>query len=138
VILTSLYFASAKNTDIWCARKGDLHRAFPLNVLMVPSSVHAVSTDGEHLTWGDFSLTEIVHLGSFEFITDYFGSLSLSPRRSDSGTAFMGSTHSMTPSPWWDMIEDWTEELHTTSSGEGGSSLPPPRRHGTGAPLLPS
>jgi hypothetical protein len=30
-----------------------------------------------------FSLGETVYLGSFEFITDYFGGLSLSPRRSD-------------------------------------------------------
>jgi hypothetical protein len=27
--------ASAKNTDSWCAKKGDLQRTFPLDVLMV-------------------------------------------------------------------------------------------------------
>jgi hypothetical protein len=44
----------------------------------------------------------------------------------------MGSTHSGTPSPWWAMIEDSAEEFLTASSGEGGSALPSPRRHGMG------
>jgi hypothetical protein len=39
---------------------------------------------------GGFSLDEPVHLGNFEFVVDYFGGLSLSPRRGNSGTAFMG------------------------------------------------
>jgi hypothetical protein len=37
MILTTLYLAIAKNTDSWLARKGDLQRAFPLDVLMVHS-----------------------------------------------------------------------------------------------------
>jgi hypothetical protein len=48
---------------------------------MVPSSAITVSADGEHLTCGGFSLGETVHLGSFDFIADYFGGLNLSPRR---------------------------------------------------------
>jgi hypothetical protein len=99
VILTALYLTDAKNIDSWRDRKGDLQRAFPLDVLMVPSSTLAITTDGEHLMCDDFSLGETVHIGSFEFIADYFGGLSLSPRRSDLGASFMGSTRSRSPSP---------------------------------------
>jgi hypothetical protein len=35
VILTILYLAGAKNTNCWHAKKGDLQRAFPLDVPMV-------------------------------------------------------------------------------------------------------
>jgi hypothetical protein len=104
---------------------------------MVPSSALAITTDGDRLTSGGFSLGETIHLGSFEFITDYFSGLSLSPSRGDSGPAFMGSTRSGTPSPRWAMIEDSAEEFITTSSGEGGSNLPFPGRHVTGALTTP-
>jgi hypothetical protein len=43
-ILTTLYLAGAKNTNSWHARKGDLQRAFPLDVLMAPLS-GGVSSD---------------------------------------------------------------------------------------------
>jgi hypothetical protein len=82
-ILTTLYLAGAKNTDIWCARKGDLQCAFHLDVPMVPSSALVVATDGECLTCGGFFLSETIHLRSFEFIADYFGGLSLSPKRNN-------------------------------------------------------
>jgi hypothetical protein len=82
---------------------------------------------------GGFSLGKTIHLGRFEFIVDYFGSLSLSPKRSNSGTTFIGSTHSGSPSPRRAMIDDSTEEFHTTSSGEGGSSLSSPKKCGMGA-----
>jgi hypothetical protein len=36
--LDYMYLKGAKNTDSWRARKGDLQRAFPLDVPMVPSS----------------------------------------------------------------------------------------------------
>jgi hypothetical protein len=92
--------ASAEKTDSWHARKGDLQHAFPLNISMVPSSAITVAVDGEPLTCSGFSLGEIVHLGSFEFTADYFGGLSLSPRRGDLAASFMGSTHNETPPPW--------------------------------------
>jgi hypothetical protein len=100
---------------------------------MVLSSALIIAADGECLTCGGFFLGEIVHVGSFEFIADYFGDASLSPSRGDSDAAFIGSTHSGTPSPWWAMIEDYTDKFLTVSSGEVGSDLPSSRRHGTGA-----
>jgi hypothetical protein len=48
--------ASAENIDSWCARMGDLRHAFPLDVLMVPSSALVVTADGECLSCGGFSL----------------------------------------------------------------------------------
>jgi hypothetical protein len=103
---------------------------------MVYSSVLTVPTDGECLMCSGFSLNETVHFGSLEFIADCFDGLSLSPRGNDSGIAFMGTTHSGSPS-LRAMIEDSTEEFYTATSGEGGSGLPSSRRHGTGAAPAP-
>jgi hypothetical protein len=69
-ILTTLYLAGAKNTFIWPARKGDLQCAFPLDILMVPSSMITITTDGECLMCGGFTLGKTVYLGSIEFIAD--------------------------------------------------------------------
>jgi hypothetical protein len=66
---------------------------------MVVSSALAISTDGERLLCGGFSLCETIHFGSVEFITDCFGGLSLSPKMDDLDAAFMGSTRSGPPSP---------------------------------------
>jgi hypothetical protein len=111
-----------------------LQHDFPLDILMVLSSMITVTTDGEHLTCGGFPLGKTVHLGNFEFITDYFGGLSRFPRRGNLGAAFMGSTRSGTPFSWWAMIEDFAEEFLTASSGEEGFDLPSTRgfSHGEG------
>jgi hypothetical protein len=74
--LTTLYLASAKNTNSWCARKGDLQRAFPLDVPMVPSSALSIAADGERLLSDGFSLGETIHIGNLKFITNRFGYLS--------------------------------------------------------------
>jgi hypothetical protein len=137
MILITLYLVGVENTDSWLVRKTDLHQAFPLNVPMVPSSAITVVADGERLMCGQFSLSETVCLGNFEFITDYFDSLSLSPWRGDAGTAFMGSTHSGAPSLQWAMIEDSVEEFLTMLCGEGSFSLPSPRRCSTRASPAP-
>jgi hypothetical protein len=123
-ILTTLYLVGAKNTNSWRTRKGDLQRAFPLDLPMVPSSALDASTDGDCLTCSGFSLSETVHFGSLKFIADSFSGLCLSPRRNNSRVTFMGSTHSGSPSPRRAMTEDSTKEFHTMSSGEGGSNLP--------------
>jgi hypothetical protein len=92
--LTTVFLPVQKNTDSWCAKKEDLQRVFPLDVPMVTSSVIAITADGERLACDGFSLSETIHLGNFEFIIDYFDSQSLSPRRGDAGSTFMGSPHS--------------------------------------------
>jgi hypothetical protein len=129
--------ASAKSSDSLHAKKGNLQHAFPLDVLMVPLSAINVAANGERLMCSGFSLGKLIHLGNFEFINDYFGGLSLSPRRGDSGTAFTDSTCSGTSSPRWAMIEDSAIEFLTTSSEHGGFGLPSPRRRGTRASLAP-
>jgi hypothetical protein len=59
---------------------------------MVHSSTLAITTDGEHLMCGCFSVSKTVHFGSLEFITNYFGNLSLSPLGGDSSAIFVGMT----------------------------------------------
>jgi hypothetical protein len=104
---------------------------------MILSSSIAIIADGERLVYGGFSLSETVHLGNYAFIADYFGGLSLSPRRGDKAAAFVGSTHSGASTPRRATIEDSTKEFLTMSSGEGSFSLHSPRRRGTGASLAP-
>jgi hypothetical protein len=104
---------------------------------MVPSSAITIIPDGKRLTSGGFSLGETVHLGNIEHISDYFGSLSLSPGRCSAGIAFMGSTHSGSSTPWLAMIEDSAEEFLMASRGEGSFGIPSPKRRGTGASITP-
>jgi hypothetical protein len=77
--------------------------------------VLTITTDGECLTCSGFSLDETICLGRFESINDYFIGLSLPPRRSNSDTAFMGSTRSGSPYPWRTIIEDSIDEFYTAS-----------------------
>jgi hypothetical protein len=105
---------------------------------MVPSSVITIATDGECLMCDGFSLGKIIHLGNFEFITDYFSGLSLSPRRGATGAAFIGSTHSGASTPRWATIEDSAEEFLMASSGEGSFNPPVPEGAARGLCLLPS
>jgi hypothetical protein len=77
---------------------GEFAVSFSLDVLMVHSSALTVATDDEHLMCSGFSLGETVHFGSLEFIADCFDGLSLSPKGSDLGAIFVGTTHSGSPS----------------------------------------
>jgi hypothetical protein len=104
---------------------------------MVSSPSITATANSELLTCGRFSLGETIHLGNFEFITDYLSGLSLSPRRGDKGAAFMGSTHSRASTMLQAKVEDSTEEFLTSSSGEGSFGLPSPRRSSAGALLTP-
>jgi hypothetical protein len=70
-----------KNTASWCSRKKDLQCVFPLDVLMILSSVIVVTDNSEYLMCGRFFLGKTVCLKNFEFIAAYSGGLSLSPRR---------------------------------------------------------
>jgi hypothetical protein len=104
---------------------------------MVSSSAIIVAANSERLMCSGFYLGETVCLGNFEFIADYFSSLSLSLRRGDVGTAFMGSTRSGASTPRRAMIEVSAKEFLTASSEDGGSGLPSPIRRGMGAPTAP-
>jgi hypothetical protein len=104
---------------------------------MVPSSVVTIAIDGECLTCGGFSLCETICIRSFEFISDYFGSMSPSARRGDSGATFMGSSHNWTPSPRRGMIEESIEEYLTMTNGQGRCWGRGPRPR-TNAPLVSS
>jgi hypothetical protein len=99
---------------------------------MVPSSSITVATDGEYLTCDGFSLDETVRLENFKFIADYFGGLSLSPRRGDVGAALMGLTRCRASTLRRIMIGDSAEEFLMTASGKQSFNLPSPRRRGTG------
>jgi hypothetical protein len=87
---------------------------------------------------GGFSLSEPIHLENFEFTIDYFSGRSLSPRRGDDGTAFVGSTRSRAPTLQWAMIEDRTEDFRTASSGEGSFDHPSPTWCNMGSSFTPS
>jgi hypothetical protein len=106
--LTTLYLASAKNTNSWHDKKEDLQHAFPLDVSMVPSLVLVVAADGERLSCDVYSLGETICFRSLEFIVICFGSLSLSPKGSDSGSIFMGMARSGLPS-LCTILEDSTD-----------------------------
>jgi hypothetical protein len=113
-----------------------LQRVFPLNVLIVHSSMLVVATDGERMTCGGFSLSETVYFGSLEFIVDCFNSLSISPKGSNSGTIFVGTTRSGSPS-LRATIEDSNNEFYMAPSREGSSGVPASQRHSMGPPLAP-
>jgi hypothetical protein len=84
---------------------------------MVHSSTLAITTDGEHLMDGGFSLSEVVHVGSLEFSTGHFDNLNLSPKGSDSGAVFVGMAQSGSPSLHAILEESVSEYDSTTSEG---------------------
>jgi hypothetical protein len=94
-----------------------------------------VTTNGERLTCGSFSLGKTVHFGSLECITDCFDSLSLAPKGNDSGAIFMGITCSGLPS-MCTILKDSTYEFYTTTSEEGSSGFPISQRCSMGTPLV--
>jgi hypothetical protein len=77
VILTNLYLAVAKNTNSWRARKGDLQRAFPLDIPMVISSKLSFVANGNNLTSVGLTPGETICFGSLELTADRFGCLTL-------------------------------------------------------------
>jgi hypothetical protein len=121
-ILTTLLFASAENTDIWHARKGDLQRAFPLDVPMVCLLKLTFVANGNNLTGVDIAPSETIYFGSLEFTADRFGRLSLSPKGVDLGAIFVGMVHNRLPS-----LRTTLEESSNggkAASGEGGTMDP--------------
>jgi hypothetical protein len=86
-----------RNIDNWCAGKGDLQHAFPLNILMVPTLKLSFIANNNNPTSIDLAPGSAIHFASLEFITDHLGRLSLSPQEWDSSTLFIGMVHSGSP-----------------------------------------
>jgi hypothetical protein len=103
---------------------------------MVHSSTLVITADGKHLTCIGFSLGKTVHFGSLEFITDCFGSLSLSPKGNDPVAIFVGTACIELPS-LRTILEDSTDEFYTTSSREGSSDFPISWRRNMVTPHVP-
>jgi hypothetical protein len=117
VILTTLYLADAKNIDSWCDKKGDLQRAFPLDVPMVPSLKLSFVANGNHLTGVGFAPRSTIYFGSLEFPADCLGHLSLSPLERDSSAVFIGMVHNGSPS-LHTALEESSDEDGATSGIE--------------------
>jgi hypothetical protein len=80
VILTTLYLISAKNTDSWHVRKGDLRYAFPLDVPMVPLLKLSFVANSNHPTDIFLAPGSTICFSSLGFTADHPGLLSLSPQ----------------------------------------------------------
>jgi hypothetical protein len=87
---------------------------------MAHLSMLVVTTDGELLTCGGFSLGETIRFGSPEFFIDYF----------------MGMARNGSPS-LHTILEDTADEFYMTCSGEGSSDFPISLRHRMGTPPSP-
>jgi hypothetical protein len=70
----------------------------PLNILMVQSPKLTFIANDNNLTDVGFTLGETICFGSLEFTLNHFDNLSLSPDGIDSGTIFVGTVHSGSPS----------------------------------------
>jgi hypothetical protein len=123
VILTTVYFVGAENTDSWHARKEDLQCAFALDVPMVYSPKLTFIANCNNPIGVGLAPGESICFGSLEFTADRFGCPSLSPKGDDSGTVFIGMMHNGSPS-LYTILEE--------SSDEGGTTL------GKGEALDPS
>jgi hypothetical protein len=77
-ILTTLFLPMKKTSTVGAPGRGNCSMLFPLNVLMVPSSMLTVASYGERLMCSGFCLGKTIRFGSLEFFADYFGVLSLS------------------------------------------------------------
>jgi hypothetical protein len=71
--------AGVENTDSWHTRKGELQRAFPLDVLMIPSPKLSFVANINNPTGASLAPGNTIHFGSLEFTVDRLSRLSLSP-----------------------------------------------------------
>jgi hypothetical protein len=76
-----------------------LQRAFPPNILMVPSLVFITTTGAEGLPHDVSSLGRTIHFWSHELIADRFGGQILSPLGDGSDTIVMSPAYSEPPLP---------------------------------------
>jgi hypothetical protein len=119
--------ASAENIDNLHARKGDLQRAFPLDVPMVTSPKLPFVTNGDNLTGIGLTLGETSHFDSLEFTANHLGRLSVSPYEGDSSAIFVGMVHSGSSS-LHTILQDFSDEGDTASGA--GEALDPPAPEG--------
>jgi hypothetical protein len=117
--------AGATNTDSWCSRKGDLQRAFPLHVPMVPSPKLSFIANGNNLTGIGLTLGSTNRFGSMEF-TACLGHQSLSPYEWDSSAIFIGMVNSGSPSLHTALEESFGKD-GATSGVRGSSGSPGPQ-----------
>jgi hypothetical protein len=136
VILTTVYFVGAENTDSWHARKVDLQCAFPLDVPMVYSPKLTFIANCNNPIGVGLAPGESICFGSLEFTIDRFGRLSLSPKEDDSSAVFIGMLHSGSPS-WHTTFEDSSDEGGTTLGGEGSSGSPSLQGCNMATPTVP-
>jgi hypothetical protein len=89
-----------------------------------------------NLTGVGFAPTEAICFGSLEFTADCFGNPSLSPKGNDSGVIFMGMVHNRLLS-LHTILEESSDEGHTTSGRGGISGFPDPRGCNMVTPTIP-
>jgi hypothetical protein len=92
---------------------------------MVPSSALTVTTSGERLLCGGFSIGETIRFRSLEFIADRFDRLSLSHMGNGLDAVVMDSAHGGPPSPQQTMMGDSIKGSPVASDEEGRINLPP-------------
>jgi hypothetical protein len=115
--------AGAKNTDSWHARKVDLQRAIPLDVLMITSLKLSFVANDSKSTSVSLSPGETIHFSSPEFTADRLGRLCLSLKERDSSAIFIGMVHNVSPSIHTALEDSFNED--GTTPGAGGSSGSP-------------
>jgi hypothetical protein len=115
--------AGVENTYSWCAKKGALQLAFPLDVPMVPSPKLSFIANGNNPTNSGLTPGSTIQFGSVEFSADRLGHLSLSPQEGNSSAIIVGMVHSGTPSLHTTLKETSDEDV--AASGVRGSSGSP-------------
>jgi hypothetical protein len=103
-------------------QEGAFVACFLVNVLMVHSPKPTVVTDSNRLIDVGFTLGKTIRFSSLDFITNCFGTLSLSPEGNDSDAMFVGMVHSGSPS-LHTVLEESANEGNIASSGGGRASL---------------
>jgi hypothetical protein len=119
-ILIILFLPVQKNTGSWCTRKGNLQRALPLDILMVPSPKFSFVANGNNPIGVGLAPGSTIQFGSLGFTADHLGRLSLSHQERDSSVIFVGMVHNGSRSLHTTLKESTDEDGST--SGIGGSS----------------
>jgi hypothetical protein len=103
---------------------------------MVHSLKFTFVANGNNLSSVGIALGETICFGSFEFTTDSFCNLSLSPEGNDLGTIFVGMVHDGS-SALHTILEDSSNDRNSTSGGGRSSDTPAPRACNVVTPIVP-